>query len=126
MTTINDKIISGTFSAALSAPIGLIGGYLFGFVYAKLADLPADRAGKAYAVFGLALATISAFVTVLTSEMPNGKFFRSATVIIVGLVGIGELRRRGLMGDNLTIAGVILLACAALGALHFPRYIVIT
>lgn len=114
------EIASATGWAAVSGALGYGFGYLGGFIYAKLADLPAGETAKAYAVAHAALSAINSLVRNLTENTKHAHYINGGVNVLLNSVYIYELRRRGFMGDKLLIICSIGLALSVLSAVSGP------
>ena len=83
-------------AVAGSASVGALGGY----VYAKMANLPATRAAKLYAIF---LAAQTAIITFSALFINNGlaKGIVNAGVMTGSFIGLSALRSQGVMGRKM-------------------------
>ena len=107
MVSLVEKFGSLIYRTSLYAAVGGGFGYLGGFIYAKLADLPAAETAKAYAVAHAALAVIPSVVKNLTEGMKHAHYINGGVTSLLFATYIFELRRRGLMGDKLLICFTI-------------------
>lgn len=110
MVSLVEKMGSATYLAALNGAFGLAIGYAGGYIYAKLADLPAGEVAKAYAVGQAAINSIIFLVEDLTWGMKYARHINGAVSVLIFSAYAYELRRRGYMGDKLLIIGYIFLA----------------
>lgn len=110
MVGLVEKIGSATGWASLQAAGGLAGGYLFGYVYAKLSDLPAGQAAKAFAVGFAAVNGIASFARNMTEGVKHANYINAGVYTLLHSAYIYEMRRRGFMGDKLLIVSSIVLA----------------
>jgi hypothetical protein len=116
MTSIPERFLRGTIESVYSAPFVAGGSALFGFVYAKLADLPASEVAKAWAIWGLAQNTLMTFSDNLIEHNVAKRLFQVTITSASTYIGIQECRKRGLMGDKMMI---VLIAFQALMILSF-------
>ena len=104
MTSISTRLLEGIPYALVEGTIGIFGGAALGFAYAKLADLPAGQAARAYAVWHAAQAIIGNLAHFLFRDNPQAQVFSALTISTTSMViGIRELEKRGLIGQKLTI-----------------------
>ena len=54
MASIGERVLGGILGATFSAPLYAAGGALGGFIYGKLADLPAGQVAKIWAIWSVA------------------------------------------------------------------------
>lgn len=106
------KFAAATLTATTAAIFNGVWGGLVGYVYGKLADIPAVEAAKAYAIWDAAQSALATFVSSFTDNFTH-KVLISCTISTIGTaVGIYELRRRGLMGDKMMVFTVAMKAAA--------------
>lgn len=104
------KLVSLTGWATLKAAAGGGVGYLAGFIYAKLADLPAAETAKVNAVAHAAMTAITSVIKNLSEGKKNANYINGAVKVLLGAGYIYELRRRGFMGNKLLIIYTIGIA----------------
>ena len=110
MVSLVGKIGNEAGWTAFEGAVGGAAGYGFGYVYAKLSDLPAGQAGKAYAVASAVYCALSYVVITMTEGVKHARYIRCGVRVLVQSAYTFEMRRRGWMGDKLLIANFILLA----------------
>ena len=117
MVSLAEKIGSATAWAVVRGAGGIAVGYAFGYIYAKLSDLPAGVAAKAFAVGFAAIAAIDGFVSTMTKGIQHAHYINRGVYTLLHCTYIYEMRRRGLMGDKLLIISSISLAYSIWSAL---------
>lgn len=120
MASFRLRVCGGLIGAAIMTPIASGAGALAGYIYAKLADLPAGRAAQACAVW---LAVENALMTLAAaiSEKPSTQvLIKIAVFTITSIIGIQELQKRGILGDKMVTFLIVLRALAILGFLTKP------
>ena len=104
MTAISDRFIQGISTSLKSIPISTIVGASFGFVYAKLSNIPAGQTAKVYAIWHLAHAALTGFAQGFFHDNLKAKPLSTTAISIISVaVAIPELLKRGLMGQKLKI-----------------------
>jgi hypothetical protein len=117
MTSIPARLIGGTVNAVLTTPFSAAFGALSGYVYAKLADLPANEVAKAWAIWSAAR---SALITFSTALVEGGTAKAFLTTVITGIstaVGINELQKRELIGHKMVVFLIVVQVFSTLGFL---------
>jgi hypothetical protein len=110
MATIGERIKIGIMSTVGSSPFTGCAGAFFGFIYAKLANLPLAASTKAWAIWNVAERTLLILPWMIT-ENRKARSLLSATILIASTtIGIQEMRKRGLMGDKLMHAVITIKA----------------
>lgn len=101
------EAVNGTLSSAIGVLTGTALGALAGFTYAKLADLPANQAAKAWAVWFAAEGSLMMIASALIKGPVAKRFVMTAISGISTAVGIHELQKRNLIGQKMVIFLVI-------------------
>jgi hypothetical protein len=119
MTNFAVRFADGVIGATITAPFvalgdALIGGALIGYIYGKLADLPADQVAKAWAIWNVAEVALTTLSATFTENKTAQALIRATILTLTTAIGIQELQKRGLVGENMVI---LLIAIRALGIL---------
>jgi hypothetical protein len=116
MVSIGQRILNGTIESIKNAPLQVIVGALWGYVYAKFADLPAGQSAKAWAIWIVAEQALLTFA----DQVIESKSIKATTVITINTtgtyLGITEMRKRGLMGDKMMIFMFVMYVLTTLNA----------
>lgn len=113
MVTIGARLVGTVISNIVLAGYGA----LVGYVYAKLADLPAGPSAKAWAVLLVAENAMVQLATAITEHRDARAILRITAIVVTGTYGIQEMRKRGLMGDKMMYFIIGLKALAILRCL---------
>lgn len=110
-------------NAVYSSTMGMLGGgingAIVGFVYGKLANLPASQTTKAYGIWYAAEGAISNFASAFTNKPSHQLLIRATVIALSGTFGIQELRKRGLMGDKMMAFSCVMRVMGVAALLTF-------
>jgi hypothetical protein len=117
MVSIAGRVIGGTVSAAVAAPFFAVCGAFVGYVYAKLADLPANQAAKAWAVWSAAQTALATFSQALVEGKLAKACVTTTVSVITTAIGINELQKRGLIGHKMIVFFAVMQVFSVIGLL---------
>jgi len=117
MTSIEKRINDELYHSAPSFPLIIAGGAFFGYAYATFAHLPAPQAAQAWAVWISAESILLSLGEILGTTEANRTMIKTVFFTFSSLIGIEELRKRGVMGDKVWQASVILRTIIIFGML---------
>jgi hypothetical protein len=112
MTDFQVRVCGGLLGAAIITPIAGGMGALIGYVYAKLADLPATQAAQAWAVWFVVESIFITLAEAFTENQPAQALIKSAVFTAISLIGLHELQKRGAIGNNMVIFVAVLTTYA--------------
>jgi uncharacterized membrane protein len=112
MASFGVRLVNGIVGSAIAVPFVATGGALCGFIYAKLADLPAGQVAKAWAIWNAAESALMTMIATFTENKTTQAFIRATVLTISTIIGMNELQKRDLIGPKMT---VFLIAIRALG-----------
>lgn len=78
-----------------------IGGGFFGYAYGRLADLPAYRVAKAWAVWHAAQRAIISLTNFFIEKESSKALATTVISAITTTIGVNELRKRGFIGNKM-------------------------
>lgn len=110
MTSIGVKLMSGVTNVVVNVPLAAAFGACGGYIYAKLAGLPAGQAAKAYAIYAVAMSAVQNFLNATIEDEDVRTVCIGTLQVAVQGFTIHELSKRGLMGDKLKIVIGIVMA----------------
>src|ERR1700760_1758805 len=108
------ECVATTFATSFTALMGAG----FGYVYGKLANLPAGQVAKAYAIWSVAEYALCAVGESFTENKVGKSVIGFTISTLTTAVAITELRKRGLMGDKMMIFTIILQVLSAISCLN--------
>lgn len=101
MATIGQRLEEGVWNLSFQVPLtGLIKGTI-GALYAKFADLPIEKAFKAYAIWGVARSIFEILPAIVTDDQIKGVKLQVGFNAITAAFAIQQLKQMGLMGDKM-------------------------
>lgn len=114
MVAVENRPIEQIFHFVFEKTLLTAGGALFGYAYAAAANLPASQSAKAWAVWMVAESIILSLGSLLTEKHSTLMVIKAAFFTCTSIIGIDEMRKRGLMGDRmltviLVVRGLIIL-----------------
>ena len=95
----------------------LTAGGLLGYAYAAAANLPARQCAKAWVVWIVAESVILSLGSLLTDKHSTLMFIKAALFTFTSIIGIDEMRKRGLMGDRMLTVILVIRCLIILGFL---------
>jgi hypothetical protein len=118
MIKMEARIVNEITKTATQIAYSGLTGVLFGYVYGKLAALPASQIAKAGAIWSIVEKVIEIIACTFTENETSQAVIRTTVTTISTAVGIQELRKRGLLGDKMTILLIIYQALLILAYLQ--------
>lgn len=119
MTTIGERLAGKMNGGIISIPVFAAAGALAGYVYGKLANLPAHAAARAYAIGAVAECVLSNLADVLVENRTHRLLLKATLLTLSHLFAIHQLREKGLMGDKMLYLAIAYSALSTLGLLAF-------
>lgn len=98
-----------------------LGGALFGYLYGKLAHLPAKQVAKAWAVWHAAQRAILTFADFLIENNSSKMFAKTVISAVSTAIGMYELKKGGFIGNKMIFcfaAAEILCFCEEILTSH--------
>lgn len=119
MVSIGTRFVTEMTTVVFQTPKFAVGGALLGYIYGKLANLPAVQCAKAWAILDVASNAILNFADAMIEAQSHrgriAKAFVLSTIRVTSTaIGIHELRKRGLLGDKMMFAMIAIQALANL------------
>jgi hypothetical protein len=104
MTSIAKRLVNGIYETTCIGSIGAATGALTGFIYAKLANLPADQVAKALAIWCAVEAALQMLANYLAEGDPTAELVIKISIFsIPAYIGLHELQDRGFIGEKMKI-----------------------
>lgn len=103
MVNLPERLLNGGTEALLLSPILGVCGYLGGFVYAKLSDLPPSKVAPNWAIYAAASNAIRNIALSFFDHERVNAFIHATVIGSTGAYFIYEMRRLELMGDKMAI-----------------------
>lgn len=119
MVSIGTRFLNAATSTVFQTPKVAVTGALVGYIYGKLANLPAGQLAKAWAIWNVANLAIETFVdSIIEEQSRRGGITRAFVKLVLFNASTGiyihELRKRGLLGDKMMFAMITIQALANL------------
>lgn len=103
MVNVAEKFTNAALNCAIIAPFAAASGALFGYVYAKFADLPAGQVAAAMAIWSIAEGSILILANSITENQAAQYLMEAAILTTCAAIGIHELQKRNLIGKKMVI-----------------------
>lgn len=117
MVSLPERLLNGGTAALLLSPILGACGYLGGFAYAKLSDLPPSQVAQNWAIYAAASNAIRCIALSFFEHERVNAFINATVVGGTGAYFIHEMRRLDLMDDKMAIFLAAINAMAVLALL---------
>lgn len=117
MAAVGNRPIEQIFYFVCETTLLTAGGALLGYAYAAAANLPARQCAKAWVVWIVAESVILSLGSLLTDKHSTLMFIKAALFTFTSIIGIDEMRKRGLMGDRMLTVILVIRSLIILGLL---------
>lgn len=106
MTTISERFYAAQ-GAIYEIPEALVASAALGYVYSRLADIPAVQAAKYWAIYGFATAALFKLSEILFENKKTIAFSKAIVVVTADSLFILEMRKQQLLGSKMMYAIII-------------------
>lgn len=118
MATFVERLIAGAMISPIYVPLAGVSGYLGGYIYSKLADLPpASQTAKMWAIYSMSINALHIAAGVITENPQVRALFKAAIYCGGTALFIRKMRELELLGNKMTVFMVVLNGLFTIGQL---------